>query len=211
MKIQAVVFDFGGVMTTARAPDRIRPAVAALGLSWDAVERGFAKYRNFMDADAISMEEMYAHIFADSGVEASPEAVAEIIKQDMSSFLYRNERTLAWMKSLKARGFKIGILTNMFSGFAPLFREHFADYVALADAMVISGEAKMHKPQKRIYELLRGRIALPAGALCFIDDVEANCEGARGDGWRAIRFEDNAQTEAAFEALLAQTGGEPAA
>ena len=56
----------------------------------------------------------------------------------------------------------------------------------------------MFKPQKRIYDLLRERIGLPAEELCFIDDVESNCEGARRAGWHAVLFEDNAQVERDF-------------
>lgn len=200
--IRGCVFDFGGVMTSSRAPDRVRPAIAALGLPWDAVVKGFARYRSVMDGDGMTMEEMYSRIFADEGVEASPSAIARIVEEDRSSFLYRNERTLEWMRSLKARGFKIGILTNMPSSFAALFRKHFADYIALADAVVISGEAKLFKPKREIYALLRERIGLEAGELCFFDDVDANCDGARAGGWNAIRFDSNAQAERDFERLV---------
>ena len=80
------------------------------------------------------------------------------------------------------------------------FREHFADFIALADAMVISGLERMHKPNRDIYDLLRARIGLPAAELVFVDDVEENCAGARAAGWHAIRFRTNAQVEADFAA-----------
>ena len=199
--IRGCVFDFGGVMTVSRAPDRVRGIVASLGLPWDAVLKGFAKYRSIMDGDGMTMAEMYSRIFADAGIAVAPSDIGRIVEQDMSSFLYRNERTLEWMRSLKERGFRIGILTNMPSAFAPLFRRHFGEYLALADATVISGEAKLHKPQREIYALLRSRIGLEGSELCFFDDVEANCEGARADGWRAIRFDSNAQAARDFEKL----------
>ena len=56
----------------------------------------------------------------------------------------------------------------------------------------------MFKPQRRIYDLLRERIALEPDELCFIDDVEMNCEGARRSGWHAVRFIDNDQVERDF-------------
>ena len=90
----------------------------------------------------------------------------------------------------------------MSSVFGQRFRATFADFVAVADAMVISGEVKLYKPMREIYDLLRERIGLPAGALCFFDDVEANCAGARAAGWHAIRFATNDQAAADFEALL---------
>ena len=93
---------------------------------------------------------------------------------------------------------KIGILTNMPPSMAPRFRKVFADFIALADAVVVSGEERMFKPQRRIYELLRSRIGLEPDELCFIDDVESNCEGARRSGWHAVRFVDNDQAARDF-------------
>ncbi len=202
--IKAAVFDFGGVMTTTIMPDRARPLVAKLGIDWRVLEEGFARYRRQMDGDLITMEEMYARIWADAGLSVSDEATARIIAEDRASYLYRNEATLAWMRTLKDRGFRIGILTNMPTSFAGLFREHFADFIALADAMVISGEERLYKPQREIYERLAERLAMPGGELCFFDDVEANCQGARDAGWQAIRFISNEQAAADFEALLAK-------
>lgn len=198
--IRAVVFDFGGVMTAATMPMRVKAVADAMGLDWGIFVEGFRKYRLDYDRGDKTLKEMYDAIFGDAGL-----AVAErerIEAADTASWLYRNEKTLEWMKALKARGFKIGILTNMAPAFAPLFRGHFADFIALADALVISGEEHLTKPDPAIYELLRARIGLPAEELCFIDDLEVNCEAARQCGWRAIRFLDNAQVVAEFEKAL---------
>ena len=203
-KISAVVFDFGGVMTTSTMPERVRTYVKDFGIDWADMESGYAKYRHLLDGGFITIDEMYDLIWADADIVLPPETRAGILKEDFASFLegYRNLKTLAWMKALKAAGYRIGILTNMPPAFAPRFRTVFADFAALADAMVISGEERMFKPQRRIYELLRERIGLPAEELCFIDDVESNCEGARRAGWQAVRFEDNAQVERDFRRLV---------
>jgi len=201
--IRGCVFDFGGVMTTMTMPDRVRPLVKELGVAWEALESGFEKYRRQMDGDMMTIDEMYERIWADAGVKLDKKTHDRIIEEDMASFLYRNERTLEFMRSLKGRGFKIGILTNMSSAFGVRFRETFPDFIALADAMVISGEAKLFKPMREIYDLLRVRIGLPAETLCFFDDVESNCRAARDAGWHTVRFVDNDQAARDFEALLA--------
>ena len=200
--IQAVVFDFGGVMTTTIMPERVRPLVKSLGIDWKVLEDGFARYRRQMDADLMTIDEMYARIWADAGLSVPPETQAKIVEEDMASYLYRDESTLAWMRDLKARGFRIGILTNMCTTFAKLFRKHFPDFIALADALVISGEEHLYKPQREIYDLLVDRIGLPPETLCFIDDVEANCQGARDAGWQAVRYESTPQASAALEGML---------
>ena len=200
--IKGVVFDFGGVMTTTTMPERVRPLVQDLGIDWKVLEDGFARYRRQMDANLITMDEMYARIWSDAGVSVTPEMQAKIITEDMSSYLYRDESTLAWMRDLKARGFRIGILTNMCTTFAELFRKYFPDFIALADALVVSGEERLHKPQREIYDILVDRIGIPPDSLCFIDDAEANCQGARDAGWQAVRYETTPQAAAALEVVL---------
>ena len=203
MKIEAAVFDFGGVMTTSTMPMRVIELAEAKGIDWGVFKRGFDAHRLDYDAGRISLAEMYDLIWRDAGIVVDAGTNAAFMEADDRSWCYRNERTLAWMKALKSRGFRIGILTNMAPRFA---REHFesafADFIAQADAMVISGDEGIVKPQREIYDLLRERIGLPAASLLFVDDLERNVAAARAAGWQAIRFETNDQVEADFERLL---------
>ena len=205
MKPKAVVFDFGGVMTTSTMPQRVIALAAEKGIEWDVLMRGFNAHRLDYDAGFITVDELYALVWRDAGLSVPPETTAAFVKADNESWCFRNERTLAWMRTLKGRGFKIGILTNMAPAFA---REHFeskfADFLSLADAAVISGYEGLVKPYREIYDLLRSRIDLPAGDLCFIDDLEKNIVAAREAGWNAIRFVTNDQVESDFERLVAQ-------
>lgn len=200
--MKAVVFDFGGVMTTTTMPERVRKLSGELGIPWSAIQEGFARYRHAYDAGRITIYGMYAHIWEDAGLEMDDATTKRIVEADRASWLYRNERTLEWMKSLKAEGHTIGILTNMAPDFAPHFKEHFADFIAQADAMVISGLENMHKPNRDIYDLLRSRIRRDAADLVFIDDVQENCDGAVAAGWNAIRFTSNGQVEDDFARLF---------
>ena len=206
-RVSACVFDFGGVMTLATMPEKVRAMVERMGVDWSVVTEGYAKYRRQLDGDFISFDDMYDLIFADNDIELAASDRKEIIEADISSFHPCNEGTLALMRDLKERGFRIGILTNMPTAFVPSFRKHYKDFIALADAMVISGEEKMFKPQRRIYRLMAGRLNVDPGEICFFDDVEANCESARSCGWRAIRFADVAQARGEFEELVARDQG----
>ena len=203
-KISGVVFDFGGVMTTSTMPERVKRCTDGFGIDWRHLSDGFAKYRRLMDGGFLTMDEMYDLIWADADIVLTDEMRARILEEDYASFLenYRNLKTLAWMKALKASGYKIGILSNQSADFAARFRKAFPDFIEVADATVLSGEEKMFKPQRRIYDLLVKRIGLPAEELCFIDDAESNCDGARRAGWHAVQFENNAQVERDFRRLV---------
>lgn len=203
MKISAVVFDFGGVMTTSTMPERVIDLANETNIPFDIIKKGFADHRLRYDADEITLKEMYDLIWKDAGIEVDNATTARFLEADSASWLYRRERTREWMQELKSRGFKIGILTNMSSSFGNrYFKSVFADCIALSDAMVISGEEKTFKPKPEIYDILQNRIQLPAEELCFIDDVEKNVAGAIACGWQAIRFVSNEQTEKEFEQLL---------
>lgn len=198
-KISACVFDFGGVMTLATMPENVRPVVGRLGISLDIITAGYAKYRRQLDGNFITFNDMYDLILADNDIEVTKDDIAELIEADISSFHARNEETVKFMRSLKERGYKIGILTNMPTDFVPRFKKYFSDFIELADAMVVSGEEKMFKPQRRIYRLMTERLKVSPDEICFFDDVEANCESARSIGWSAIQFKSVSQAARDFE------------
>lgn len=198
-KISACVFDFGGVMTLATMPENVRPVVGRLGISWDIITAGYAKYRRQLDGNFITFNDMYDLILADNDIEVTKDDIAELIEADISSFHARNEETVKFMRSLKECGYKIGILTNMPTDFLPRFKKYFSDFIELAGAMVVSGEEKMFKPQRRIYRLMTERLKVSPDEICFFDDVEANCESARSIGWSAIQFKSVSQAARDFE------------
>ena len=119
-----------------------QPIMEELGVPWNLLEDGFGKYRRLMDGDLMTMDEMYVKIFAEAGLKYSDDVISRIVDRDQASYTLRNEETIEFMKDLKARGFKIGILTNMCRSFVPRFKENFADAIALADALVISTSPK---------------------------------------------------------------------
>lgn len=201
-KISACVFDFGGVMTLATMPEGALKVAERLGINREIITLGYAKYRRQLDGNFITFEDMYDLILADNDIEVAKDDIAELIEADISSFHARNEETVKFMRSLKERGYKIGILTNMPTDFVPRFKKYFSDFIDLADAMVVSGEEKMFKPQRRIYRLMTERLKVAPNEICFFDDVEANCESARSCGWKAIQFSNVDQIAQEFEDLV---------
>ncbi len=54
--------------------------------------------------------------------------------------------------------------------------------------MTVSGEVRLIKPQREIYELHARNFGLEPAATLFIDDSAANVQGAIDAGWQAIHF-----------------------
>lgn len=104
----------------------------------------------------------------------------------------RNLGLLDYAQSLRAK-YKVGMLSNigidgMNSFFAAEERQQ------LFDAVVLSSEVRLIKPDPRIFELMATRLGLLPEECVMIDDVEANVLGARQAGLQAIVYQSNEQT-----------------
>lgn len=188
------VFDFGGVISVSPMPKWERtlyPYCESIGVDRKYVINGFQKYRRLWDSDQMSFREMYDRIFADAGLRPpTDEQFAEIVRLDKCSWVDDlREDTLALMRELKAKGKKIGILSNQSSDFFhDCYVKRCGAYRELADVEVISGIEKLYKPDPAIYRLCEERMGIPAARLCFFDDFIENVEGARALGWQSVQY-----------------------
>jgi len=200
-RIRGIVFDFGGVISLPPEPSFYESIAALAGWSRETLLAGWRRHRSGMDADFISIRELYRRIAADLGQCLSAATQDALAKADFDAWVRPNPETLAWARELKAAGLRVGILTNMPTAFLPWFDRCAAAFRALADAEVVSGAEHLVKPGEAIYRLMERRIGLPPEALCFFDDTQANVDAARALGWRAERFVSAAQARAALEAM----------
>ena len=67
--------------------------------------------------------------------------------------------------------------------------------------IVVSGEEKMIKPDKRLYHLLLDRYKLKAGNTIFIDDNLNNVKAAEELGMNAIHFKSPGQLETELQSI----------
>ena len=77
-----------------------------------------------------------------------------------------------------------------------------AGWDELFDAVVISGEVRMRKPERRIYLLAAERLGLPPEQCVFVDDLTPNVRGAVAAGMVGVHHRTAAETIAELEALL---------
>jgi putative hydrolase of the HAD superfamily len=72
------------------------------------------------------------------------------------------------------------------------------------DAVVISGEVGMRKPDPEIFEHTLALLGLTAGECVFVDDLRRNVRAAVSLGFVGVRHTDYATTAAELEALFAR-------
>ena len=190
LEVKGVVFDFGGVISLSPLGDgdRLRTYCESVGLSRRAFDEGWRKYRAMWDGGECSFNELYCLTFENAGLPPpTPDQLAQLWHFDAEGWVRTlSPMTLSLMKDLKAAGKKIGILSNMSEDFRDrLFVPRCAEYIALADAVIISGAERLVKPNRPIYDLAARRLGLTPHELLFLDDTEANVTAARRWGWRS--------------------------
>jgi len=105
------------------------------------------------------------------------------------------------LAELKDRGTPLYGLTNWSTEtYAPAL-ERFA-FLHWFRGILVSGEVKVIKPDRRIFELLIERFGMDPHRAVYIDDVEANVAAARPFGIHAIHF----KTPAALREELVELG-----
>jgi epoxide hydrolase-like predicted phosphatase len=103
------------------------------------------------------------------------------------------------VRGLRRKGLRTALLSNSWgpSGYA---RE---DFPELFDAVVISAEVGMRKPELRIFRHAAQELGVPPETCVFIDDVEANVDAAISCGMTGIHHTDPAATVARLTELFA--------
>ena len=118
------------------------------------------------------------------------------------------EGTVEILGELRSRGTSIYALTNWSAETFPLARPRFP-FLEWFDGIVVSGEAKLAKPDPRIFTHLLERFDLEPASTVFIDDSAANVRAAEEAGLIAIQFEDPYQIRRDLSAFGLLPGHDP--
>ena len=101
------------------------------------------------------------------------------------------------VRAAKAQGLTTGLLSNSW-GVDRYDRTHFPQ---MFDAIVISGEEGVRKPDRSIYELAVQRMGVPASEIVFVDDLAGNLGPARDIGMTTIHHSSGGETVTQLERL----------
>ena len=111
---------------------------------------------------------------------------------------------LAGLRDRRGAGedLRLYYLSNMPEPYARVLEYRHA-FFRWFDGGIFSGDVKMIKPQRQIYELLTERYGLAAAdTTIFIDDSLPNVLAARELGWKAIHCERPSELPTQFEAYF---------
>ncbi|KWT97373.1 MULTISPECIES: HAD-IA family hydrolase [unclassified Variovorax] len=114
--------------------------------------------------------------------------------------------TIELLGALRARrdageALRLYYLSNMPAPYARVLEQRH-EFFRWFDGGIFSGDVRMIKPQREIFQLLASRYALEASQTLFIDDSAANVAAARALGWEAIHCEAPSELPAQLATYL---------
>jgi epoxide hydrolase-like predicted phosphatase len=106
---------------------------------------------------------------------------------------------LGAVRSARAAGVKTGLISNSW-GEGLAYDQDLLD--ELFDAVVISGDVGMHKPEPEIFHLGAEKIGVEPDDCVFVDDLKENIAGAEAVGMTGVLHRGSDQTVPELERLL---------
>lgn len=203
--LRGLLVDYGGVLTNPLT-ETVMAWLRADGID---PQRFTDLMRRWMSHDA---ERNAVHDLETgrlSAAEFEPLLAAELAAEDgtlpahegmltrMFAGFRPDEEMLAAVRRVRAAGIRTGLLSNSWGLDYP--REGWPE---LFDAVVISGEVGLRKPDPRIYALAADQLALPAESIVFVDDLAPNVRAATEAGMVGVLHTEVGKTVAELERLL---------
>lgn len=178
--VKNVVFDLGGVVF-ARDPRKFEPEfikffsyimLPKMPEFWEEYDRGVVSYDEVITALAeynscdreLAAKNLHRSILTQEAIPATKNLI----------------------EMLKAKGYRLFVLSNMSKEFIEFLREQ--EVYGNFEGDVVSCEEHVVKPTPEIYQILTSRYELNPAETLFIDDRRENVEAAINEGWQGYHF-----------------------
>jgi len=206
-RIEAVVFDFGGVLITSIS-NQIGGIAASHGVElavmlevllgprasgpdhpWHRAERG--------EIAVADIQAMLVPWGESHGITLRGDEMDQLLAPGgytvVGDMIERVER-------LRADGYRTGLLTNTFAEFRPTMQRDI-DF-DLFDAVIESFAVGSRKPERAIYEIAQEWLGVGHEAIVYLDDFDQNLTEPVALGWTTIQVSDHRRALAELDGVL---------
>jgi glucose-1-phosphatase len=189
MRLPVLMFDFGNVIGFFDYMLIYGRFGARLGMSAEEFRtlveaKGMDRLLAEFERGALTSEEFSSRVQAEVGLDISFEEFAA----DWEDIFEINAPLGELVVALKAQGYTLVLGSNTNGIHAPFYRRQFRETLDHFDHFVYSHEARHLKPDRGFFDACVEAAAVPAGSCVFIDDLEANIDGARAAGLRGVVY-----------------------
>jgi FMN phosphatase YigB (HAD superfamily) len=199
--VKNVIFDLGGVVVEW-SPERIlesyyedHPRMR------EVMKTALFLHPDWMQLDRGTLSEADLLVRLRDRTQRPPEELEGLLAAVRASLHTKND-TVALLSRLHEQSVPLYCLSNISSTMYQYLRQRHS-FWGVFRGIVISGDIKLMKPEREIFEHLLEKFALDAGDCVFIDDNLPNIEAARSLGMQAIWFQSAGQCEIELKEVLA--------
>ena len=213
----ALLIDFGGVLTTS-VTRSFRAVCTQMGLPPELAKEAFLEaYAGGHEGDGpvhrMEKGEISVDEFADGLAQIMSEragipVASEGLVQKLFSLMELDEAMFSAVAAARRAGIRTGLLSNSWG--SENYPHH--RFEEMFDALVISGDVGIRKPDPAIFALGAERLGVAPEACVFVDDLDRNIEAAEEAGMAGILHRSARETIPQMEELLGLPRGalEPA-
>lgn len=197
--IQGVIFDYGRVLAWTEHQEPRAAWERRLGLAPGAITRAVHNEHSWLAAQCgrVTLDEHWATVQAT--LRLTPDEAAALRAAFYAGDVL-NTALVACIDHLRTLGLRTALLSNFSADLRAML--HQQDLLRRFDAVAISAEIGVMKPQAAAYQRVLAMLGLEAGACVFIDDVPENITAAQALGMQGIVYEANPACFAALEGML---------
>jgi putative hydrolase of the HAD superfamily len=187
IQIEAVVFDFGGVLTLQPLDSHLESIRALCGLDRPTFELEYRRQRRDYDRGIIDSREYWSRVMDSGGKSVDSAVLRSLYEEDVASWTRVNEPVLNWAFHLQEAGMRTGILSNMPRDILERIETRFRWFDRF-EVKFFSCDIGVNKPEAEIYRACLDALRLEAGKVLFLDDIPENVRGAKRAGFRTVLF-----------------------
>jgi putative hydrolase of the HAD superfamily len=193
-KIQAVLFDYGMVLSAPADPHAWARMRLITGLSEELLHREYWAYRHAYDRGDLTGEAYWQALGRGANIALSDAQIADLIAADVDLWAQLNPPMVAWARQLQQARIPTGILSNIGDAMTiGLLARH--PWLTNFNYCLWSHTLNMAKPEPAIYLAAAAGLNTPPVNILFIDDKAENIAAAISIGMQAIQY----STHEAFE------------
>jgi putative hydrolase of the HAD superfamily len=205
MAIDAVIFDYGKVLSNSEDPVAQQKLLRLTGLDRPTFDRHYWRHRHDYDMGTLNGRTYWEQIAREAGIAVTSELVDDLIETDVIMWTSLNEEMLAWVVALQEAGIKTAILSNMGWEVLGYMRQEFG-WLAHFQHHTWSCELGICKPDPAIYLHTCEKLGVAPENALFLDDKPENIAAAAKVGLNAVLFESIEQLRRDLEARGLQAG-----
>jgi putative hydrolase of the HAD superfamily len=205
MAIEAVIFDYGKVLSNSEDPEAQQKLLALTGLDRPTFDHHYWRHRHEYDMGTLNGRTYWEQFGREAGIVVTPELIDDLIETDVIMWTSLNEEMLAWVVALQEAGIKTAILSNMGWEVLGYMRQEFG-WLAHFQHHTWSCELGICKPDPAIYIHTCQKLGVAPQNALFLDDKPENIAAATEVGLNAVLFESIEQLRRDLRARGLQDG-----